>query len=761
MKNLDKEALEYHSAGSPGKIEVVSTKPVNTEYALSLAYSPGVAAPCKAIALNPDDVYKYTIRGNLVAVITNGTAVLGLGDIGPLAGKPVMEGKGILFKQFANIDVFDIELNSKDTESFIATVKNLEPTFGGINLEDIAAPECFVIEERLRKELQIPVFHDDQHGTAIITAAAFINACDISKRELQSTRIVFNGAGAASIACAKLLKSLGVRGENIIMCDSKGVIRKGRTEGMNSYKEEFAINTERKTLAEALDGADCFIGLSVAGAITPDMLKAMAPNPIVFAMANPIPEIDPRLALEARPDVIVATGRSDFPNQVNNVLGFPSIFRGALDVQATTINEEMKIAAVHALAKLAREDVPESVSAAYSNKTFHYGPEYIIPKPFDNRVLTTVAPAVARAAMESGVARKPIEDFKKYKVRLESMQSLRRGFIRSHMNRVKTHARKRQVPVPTIIFPEGASTKILKAINMLKNEKVIRPVLLGYEETILKKIKEMELDNLTGVTIWQPNKHPRFDEFVNRFYELRLRKGVMKAEAERLVSDPYYFSAMAVALGEVDGLVSGATHPYSECVRPILEIIGTGRRQTISGLNFVLWQDRMIFFADTTINIDPTAEQLASIAIHAARVAKYFKIEPRIAMLSFTNFTAAKESPRKMRKAAELVREKCPDLIVDGEMQADTAINPDIMERIFPFSNIKGGANVLIFPNLDASNISYKLVQQLGGGEVLGPFIMGIKKAANVLQRTCSVDDIVNTIVMTALESQALAKGVE
>ncbi|MBK7842762.1 MAG: NADP-dependent malic enzyme [Bdellovibrionales bacterium] len=761
MKNLDKEALEYHSAGAPGKIEVVSTKPVNTEYALSLAYSPGVAAPCKAIALNPDDVYKYTIRGNLVAVITNGTAVLGLGDIGPLAGKPVMEGKGILFKQFANIDVFDIELNSKDTESFIATVKNLEPTFGGINLEDIAAPECFVIEERLRKELQIPVFHDDQHGTAIITAAAFINACDISKRALETTRIVFNGAGAASIACAKLLKSLGVGGENIIMCDSKGVIRKGRTEGMNSYKEEFAVNTERKTLAEALDGADCFIGLSVSGAITPDMLKVMAPNPIVFAMANPIPEIDPRLALEARPDVIVATGRSDFPNQVNNVLGFPSIFRGALDVQATTINEEMKIAAVHALAKLAREDVPESVSAAYSNKTFHYGPEYIIPKPFDNRVLTTVAPAVAKAAMESGVARKPIEDFKKYKVRLESMQSLRRGFVRSHMNRVKTHARKRQLPVPTIIFPEGASTKILKAINMLKNEKVIRPILLGYEETILKKIKEMELDNLTGLTIWQPSKHPRFDEFVNRFYELRLRKGVMKAEAERLVSDPYYFSAMAVALGEVDGLVSGATHPYSECVRPILEIIGTGRRRTISGLNFVLWQDRMIFFADTTINIDPTAEQLASIAIHAAQVAKYFKIEPRIAMLSFTNFTATKESPQKMRKAAELVREKCPNLIVDGEMQADTAINPDIMERIFPFSNIKGGANVLIFPNLDASNISYKLVQQLGGGEVLGPFIMGIKKAANVLQRTCSVDDIVNTIVMTALESQALAKGVE
>lgn len=630
------------------------------------------------------------MRGNLVAVITNGTAVLGLGDIGPLAGKPVMEGKGILFKQFANINVFDIELNTKDTDAFIATVKALEPTFGGINLEDIAAPECFIIEERLRQELKIPVFHDDQHGTAIITAAAFINACDITHRQLATTRIVFNGAGAASIACAKLLKSMGARAENILMCDSKGVIRKERREGMNSYKEEFAVSTERRSLADALEGADCFIGLSVAGAVTPEMLKTMAPQPIVFAMANPVPEIDPRVAQEVRPDVIVATGRSDFPNQVNNVLGFPSIFRGALDVQATTINEEMKIAAVYALAKLAREDVPESVSAAYANKTFHYGPEYIIPKPFDNRVLINVAPAVAKAAMESGVAKKPIEDFKKYREHLESMQSIRRGFVRSHMNRVKTAARRRQEPVPSIIFPEGKSAKILKAINMLKNEKVVRPILLGDEDIIREKIQELDLEGLSDVTIWQPEKHPRFNEFVDKFFELRKRKGVMKAESERLMADPYYFSAMTVASKEVDGLVSGATHPYAECVRPILEIIGTGHRRTASGLNLVLWQDRMLLFADTTINIDPTAEQLANIAIHAARVAKYFKLEPKIAMLSFTNFTANKETPRKMRRAAELVKVRCPELVVDGEMQADTAINPEIMERIFPFSEIKG-----------------------------------------------------------------------
>lgn len=756
MKNVDKEALEYHVKGSPGKIEVVASKEVNSEYALSLAYSPGVAAPCKEIAKNPDDVYKYTVRGNLVAVITNGTAVLGLGDIGPLAGKPVMEGKGILFKQFANINVFDIELDTKNNEEFIAAVKALEPTFGGINLEDIKAPECFEIEERLKAEMKIPVFHDDQHGTAIITAAAFINACHITDRKIEDTRVVFNGAGAASIACAKLLKRMGVQGKNILLCDSKGVIRKGRTDGMNKYKDEFAADTERKTLADALEGADCFIGLSVAGAVTPEMVATMAKRPLVFAMANPIPEIDPHKAKEVRPDVIVATGRSDYPNQVNNVLGFPSIFRGALDVQATTINEEMKVAAVQALANLARQDVPESVSAAYANRHFHYGPDYIIPKPFDSRVLINVAPAVAKAAMDTGVAQKPIKDFKKYIEQLEGMQSYRRGFIRSYMNKVKTHARKRQEAVPLILFPEGRSSKILKALQSIHNERVVRPVLLGYEDAIHARIAELEFEDLKSVEIWQPNKHPKFGEYVEKFYQQRKRKGVMLAEAERLMADPYYFAAMAVAQGDADGQVSGATHPYSECVRPVLEIIGTGRRKTASGLNIVLWQERILLFADTTINIDPTAEQLANIAAHAAQVAKFFRLEPKIAMLSFTNFTAAKESPRKMRLATEMVRERFPGLTVDGEMQADTAVNPQIMERIFPFSDIKGGANILIFPNLDAGNIGYKLVQQLGGGEVLGPFIMGLRRAANVLQRTCSVDDIVNSIVMTAVEAQVL-----
>lgn len=758
MKNVDKEALEYHEANPPGKIEVVASKEVNTEYALSLAYSPGVGAPCKAIAKNPDDVYKYTIKGNLVAVITNGTAVLGLGDLGPLASKPVMEGKGILFKQFANINVFDIELNTETTEEFIAAVKALEPTFGGINLEDIKAPECFVIEKRLKKEMQIPVFHDDQHGTAIITAAAFINACHLTDRNLADVRVVFNGAGAASISCAKLMIRMGANPKNILMCDSKGVIRHGRTAGMNEYKQEFAVETDRKTLEEALDGADCFVGLSVAGAVTPEMLTKMADKPIVFAMANPIPEIDPKLAKQVRPDVIVATGRSDYPNQVNNVLGFPSIFRGALDVQATTINEEMKIAAVNALAELARQDVPDSVSAAYSNKAFHYGPEYIIPKPFDSRVLIHVAPAVAKAAMETGVAKKPIENFLKYKERLEGSQSYRRGFIRSHINRVKTTARRYNEEVPTIIFPEGRSSKVLKALQSLHNEKVIRPILLGYEDAIKARMDEFELEDLKDVEIYQPNGHPKYGEYVEKFYEMRKRKGVMQAEAERLLSDPFYFSAMAVACGDADGLVSGATHPYSECVRPILEMIGTGKSRTVSGLNIVLWQDRILFFADTTINIDPTAEELANIAIHAAQVAKFFKIEPKVAMLSFTNFTANQPSPRKMKKAADLVRERYPSITVDGEVQADTAVNPEIMARIFPFADIKDGANVLIFPNLDAGNIGYKLVQQLGGGEVLGPFIMGLKSAANVLQRTCSTDDVVNTIVMTALEAQALTK---
>ncbi|MAV91401.1 MAG: NADP-dependent malic enzyme [Bdellovibrionaceae bacterium] len=755
MSHLDREALEYHSKGKPGKVDVNSSKECDSEHALSLAYSPGVAAPCKVIAKDPSKVYDYTAKGNLVAVVTNGTAVLGLGNIGPLAGKPVMEGKGVLFKQFAGIDVYDIELKTTDTEEFIQTCKNLEPTFGGINLEDIAAPECFEIETRLKKEMNIPVFHDDQHGTAIISGAALINACQITKRKTSELKVVFNGAGAAAISCARIFKALGVPGNHILMCDSRGVIYKGRKEGMNSFKEEFAVDTEARTLVDALKGADCFVGLSVAGVLTEDMLKSMGKNPIVFAMANPDPEIDPHVAKKVRPDVIIATGRSDYPNQVNNVLGFPSIFRGALDTRATAITEEMKLAAVHALADLAREDVPESVSMAYANKNFQFGPDYIIPKPFDSRVLLKVAPAVARASMDSGVAQKPIVDFEEYEDQLINLQSKKRGFIRGIANRVRAHAQRSNEPLPRIYFPEGRSTKILKALNSIVAENIIQPVLMGYEDLVRSKIKELELDHLKDVEICQPSKDARYMQYVHFLYEMRKRKGVMRAEAERLMADPNYFAAMAVHQGDADGLITGATMNYSECVRPILQIIGPGRSRVASGLNVVIIKDRLLFFADTTVNIEPTAEQLASIAIHASQVARYFDVEPKIAMLSYTNFMGREGNPLKMKEAARIVKKHRPELIIDGEMQADTAVSNDIVDRIFPFCDIKGGANILIFPNLDAGNISYKLLQQLGGGEVLGPFLMGVKKPANVLQRTCTVDDIMNTITMTALEAQA------
>lgn len=751
----DKEALEYHAKPKPGKVEVISSKDCATERALSLAYSPGVAAPCKEIAKDPSKVYDYTTKGNLVAVITNGTAVLGLGNIGPLAGKPVMEGKGVLFKQFAGINVFDIELNTNSIEEFVAAVKALEPTFGGINLEDIAAPECFVIEEQLKCEMNIPVFHDDQHGTAIISGAALLNACLVTKRKPADVRVVFNGAGAASISCAKIFKALGVKQSNIMMCDSQGVIYRGRTKGMNKYKEEFIVDTEARTLLEALKGADVFVGLSVANVMTPEMLLAMNKNPIVFAMANPDPEIDPKLAKQIRSDVIIATGRSDFPNQVNNVLGFPSIFRGALDTRATQINEEMKMAAVFALAELAREDVPDSVSAAYSNRHFHFGPEYLIPKPFDNRVLLKVAPAVAKAAMQTGVAQKPIEDLEAYKHSLEMLQSRTRGFVRTIMTRVKTAASAKSAPLPRIYLPEGRSTKILKAVNAIIDEGVCKPVLMGDKEQIRAKIVELELERLKDVEIIHPRRDELYPSYVQDIYDLRKRKGVMRAEAERLMVDHNYFAAMAVHRGDADALVTGATMNYGDCVRPILEIIGSGRSKIASGLNIVLIKGKMLFFADTTMNIEPTAEQLASISIHASKVAKYFGLTPKIAMISYTNFASRMPSPKKMQEAARLVKQRHPDLIVDGEMQADTAVNPDIVERIFPFCEIEGGANILIFPTMEAGNIAYKLVQQLGGGEVLGPFLMGVKKPANVLQRTCTVDDIVNTMVITALEAQA------
>ena len=753
-QRINKQALAYHKQEPKGKILVAPSKPVDTDDELSLAYSPGVAAPCREIAETPSKVYDYTVKGNLVAVISNGSAVLGLGNIGPLAAKPVMEGKGILFKQFAGINVFDIELKAKTIKEFIIVCKALEPTFGGINLEDIAAPDCFEIEKRLEEELSIPVFHDDQHGTAIITAAALLNACHIVEKKLDKIQLVFNGAGAAAIACARLIVGIGVKKENIIMCDSQGVIYSGRKENMNIYKKEFAVRTQKRTLEDAVKDTDVFVGLSVKDTLTPTMLKSMKEKPIVFAMANPDPEIKPDLAKKTVPDVIVATGRSDYPNQVNNVLGFPSIFRGALDVHATHINEAMKKAAVFALAELAREDVPDSVSRAYQDEIFHFGPNYILPKPFDMRVLTRVAPAVAKAAMDSGVAQKPITDFEKYKLRLASFQGRRRGFIREIINKVKRKSKSRSWSIPRIVFPEGNSKRTLKAINMLYEEQLMKPVLLGDTKEIRHFIREMELDNMDEVEIINPGQSAQFNKYVKIFYEMKQRKGILKKEAARLMKDSNYFGAMMLELGAVDALITGATQNYVDSVRPILQIIGTSKRKIASGVNVILVKDQILFFADTTVNINPNAEDIANIAVHTARVARGLNVKPRIAMLSFSNFTSRQENPRKMRQAAQLVKKWYPNWIVDGELQADTAVNPDIVKNIFPFCQIQQGANVLIFPNLDAGNIAYKLVQQLGSGEVLGPFLMGVKKPANVVQRTGTTEDVANTIVMTCLKVQ-------
>lgn len=755
-KTLDEQALDFHAMGKPGKIEVNPSKPTNTEKALSLAYSPGVAAPCKAIAKDPSKVWDYTARGNLVAVISNGTAVLGLGNIGPLASKPVMEGKGILFKMFAGIDVFDLELNTTDVDSTCAAIRALEPTFGGINLEDIKAPECFEIEERLKREMKIPVFHDDQHGTAIVSGAALINACHVTNRKLEDIRVVVNGAGASAVACSNIFIQLGVRRENLIMCDSQGTIYKGRKDGMNKYKEAFANATEARTLAQALHGADVFVGLSVAGAVTPEMIMPMAKSPIIFAMANPDPEIDPPTVKKARPDAITATGRSDYDNQVNNVLGFPSIFRGALDTRSTQINEAMKLAACHALAKLAREEVPENVSARYGGQTFHYGPEYLIPKPFDPRVLLWVAPEVAKAAMDSGVATKKIEDLDAYRNSLERFQGPSKVFIRQAIEKVKANAAADGGILPQIVFPEGSSSKILRAVSTLVEEEMCRPILLGNPTRIREKIRTLELRNLEDITITEPIHSPRFQEYVLEYYTRRQRKGVQLAEAERVMANPNFFGAMMVEMNDADALVNGASQNYKDAVKPIFEIIRTTKEGIASGLNFMLLEDRLLVLADTTVNMNPTAENLASIALQAARVIEYFDQKPSIAMLSYSNFTNAPGTPAKMRKAAELVKNARPELSVDGDVQADTAVNPEIVKRIFPFCELKEGANILIFPNLEASNIAYKLLQQLGKGEVIGPFLMGIRRSANVVQRTTTVDGIVNSVVLTSLEAQYL-----
>jgi len=749
-----KEALEYHSSGRPGKIEVISTKPCTTQRELSLAYTPGVAEPCREIEANPDDVYRYTAKGNLVAVVSNGTAVLGLGNIGALAGKPVMEGKGVLFKRFADIDVFDIELNTEDPEEIIKAVTLLEPTFGGINLEDIRAPECFYIEEELKKRMSIPVFHDDQHGTAIISGAALLNALEIVNKKISEVKVVFSGAGAAGIACAKLYESLGVKHENIILVDTKGVIYKGRKEGMNKYKEYFAKETDMRTLADAIKGADVFCGVSVKGLLTKEMVKTMADNPIVFAMANPDPEITYDDAVSARSDIIMATGRSDYPNQVNNVLGFPFIFRGALDVRATTINEEMKIAAAHALADLAKEDVPDSVIRAYGGNRIEFGREYIIPKPFDPRVLLWEAPAVAKAAMETGVARRPIQDFETYKDCLEARLGKSREIMRFFIHKAQ-EVRKR------IVFPEGEESKIIRASAIIAEEKIAYPVLLGKREVILKKFDDLGLEfDQNQIEVIDPENSAKRDFYVQELFELRKRKGVTYYDAERLVKTPDIFGMLMVRMGDADGLISGLTKHYPETVRPALQIIGKKDGvKKIAGLYMMVFKTDTIFIADATVNIEPTIEDLVDITLQVADKVKQFNFTPKIAMLSFSNFGSTKHPlSEKVRIATEMVKKLRPDLTIDGEMQADTSQNPDIIKEFYPFSDLKEKANVLICPDLTSANIAYKLLATLGGATAIGPILLGIKKPVYLLGYGSLVDDIVNITAMAVFEAETLQK---
>jgi malate dehydrogenase (oxaloacetate-decarboxylating)(NADP+) len=745
------EALDYHSQGRRGKIEVVSTKPCATQRDLSLAYTPGVAEPCREIEANPENAYLYTAKGNLVAVISNGTAVLGLGDIGALAGKPVMEGKGILFKRFADIDVFDIELNSHNADEIIRTCQMLEPTFGGINLEDIKAPECFYIEETLKKTMNIPVFHDDQHGTAIISGAALLNALEVVGKKIDRIKVVFSGAGAAGIACAKLYEKLGVRRENMLLVDTKGVVFRGRTEGMNPYKDYFAVDTNARSLADAMKGADVFCGVSVKGIVTKEMVKSMADKPIVFAMANPDPEITYDDAVSVRDDIIMATGRSDFPNQVNNVLGFPFIFRGALDVRASAINDEMKIAASHALAMLTKEDVPDSVIRAYGGKRIEFGREYIIPKPFDPRVLMWEATAVAKAAMDTGVARKPLADLEAYKDALEARLGKSREIMRFFIHKARRSPKR-------IVFPEGEEEKILRAAQIIIDEKIAQPILLGSRSLIRQRISDLGLD-LEGAELVNPSKSTKFDEYVTGYYQLRQRKGVTRYDAERQIGTHIGFGLMMVRGGDADGLIAGLTQHYPDTVRPALQIIGVrdGVR-TIAGLYMMIFKNQTIFIADATVNIDPTAEALAEIAILTAEKVKQFNIEPRIAMLSFSNFGSTKHPfAEKMHRAVKLVRERAPGLAIDGEMQADTAVTPEILSEIYPFSTLKGGANVLICPGLTSANIAYKLLARLGGAVAVGPILMGIKKPVYLLVPGNEVNDIVNITAMAVFESQRLS----
>ncbi len=746
------DALDYHRRGRKGKIEVVATKPCRTQWDLSLAYTPGVAEPCLEIAKSADLSFEYTARGNLVAVVSNGTAVLGLGNIGPAAGKPVMEGKGVLFKRFADIDVFDLEVNSKDPDEVIKFCQLLEPTFGGINLEDIKAPECFAIEEELRRTMSIPVMHDDQHGTAIISGAALLNALEIAGKDIGQVRVVFNGAGASGIACAEHYIRLGVKRENVILCDTKGVVYQGRPEGMNPYKERLASTTSARTLAEALKGADVFAGLSVPGCVTPDMVRSMADRPVIFALANPVPEISYEDAKAARPDAILATGRSDFPNQVNNVLGFPFIFRGALDVRARTINHEMEIAATRALAGLAREDVPDSVLRAYGLRRLSFGPEYIIPKPFDPRVLIWESAAVAEAAMQTGVAR--------VQVKLEEYRdALSRRLGRTY--EVMQSVRQRAKAAPKrIVFSEGEREKIIRAAYQINEEKIGRPILIGRQSVIRSRLADLGIRHFEPEII-EPEQSQRLDAYVEEFFRLRQRHGVTLSEARDQMINPNYYGAMMVHMDDAEGFLAGVAQHYPETIRPALQIIRLRDDvRRVSGVYVIVTKQQVYFFSDTTVNIEPTAEDLAEIALLAAEVARDFNFEPRVAMLSFSNFGSTRHPlSEKMRRATELVRHARPEMMVDGEMMADTAVVPEILEEDYPFSTLKGGANVLIFPDLDSANIAYKLMLRIGGAEALGPILVGMLKPVHVLQRGATVDEIVNMAAIAVAHGRAIAQS--
>ncbi len=752
MARITKEdALNYHSEGRPGKIEVIPTKPHSTQWDLSVAYSPGVAEPCLEIEKNPDDVYKYTAKGNLVAVISNGTAVLGLGNIGALAGKPVMEGKGLLFKIFSDVDVFDIEIDTTDVDQFIDHVKAISPTFGGINLEDIKAPECFEIERRLIEELDIPVFHDDQHGTAIISGAGLLNAVEITGKKIKDLKVVVNGAGASAISCARLYVAMGVKQENVIMVDSKGVLSKKRTD-LNKYKLEFAIETDKVTLEDAVEGTDVFLGLSVADVLTPEMLNTMAPDPIVFAMANPNPEISYEKAMATRDDLIFATGRSDYPNQINNVLGFPFIFRGALDVRAREINEEMKVAAVKALAALTKKDVPEIVNTAYMTTNIVFGREYIIPKPLDPRLITALAPAVAKAAMDSGVARKEITDWDAYKQELLRRLGLDNRLIRRIINKAQRDPKR-------VVFAEAESFKVLKAAQTVIHQGIAQPILLGSKQKVSSLIKENNLD-LENAIIIDPISDDEQDtrkEFARLFFEERQRKGLTYDEALELMFQRNYFGSMMVETGQADAFLSGFTSKYADTIRPALQIVGTNNPEDrIAGMYILITKKGPLFFADTTVNISPSARTLVDVTLLADREVRKYNIVPKIALLSYSNFGAIREgSPSRVHEAVEILHREHPHLIVDGEIQANFATNKELRMKKFPFSKLQDAdVNTFIFPNLSSGNIAYKLMHELAGMEVIGPILLGIGKPIHILHLESSVREIVNMTAISVIDAQ-------